>query len=89
MSIIDAKILRLPKLLFDPAIPSRNETRPYQGILKYGPFDISRVDIPDHAILFVFPESLRASARKLVLALRDGHQAFPGFSRMFSGSIYE
>jgi hypothetical protein len=37
----------------------------------------------DRSILFVFPESFRDLARRLVLALRDGYKSFPGFAQMF------
>ena len=55
----------------------------YQGITRYGPFDASRVNLSSQSILFVFPESLRLLARKLVMALRDGYRTFPGFGQMF------
>ncbi len=55
----------------------------YQGLRQYGPFDSSQVYLPDHSVLFVFPESLRVLARKLVMALGRGHQTFPGFGQMF------
>jgi len=83
MSVLDARMLRAPRLSFDPAIPSRTNVQAYHGLRQYGPFDSSRVDLPDHSILFVFPESLRLLARKLVMALRDGYRTFPGFGQMF------
>src|SRR6266568_1863905 len=76
-------MLRAPKLSFDPAIPSRTSMHAYQGLRQYGPFDSSQVYLPDHSVLFVFPESLRVLARKLVMALGRGHQTFPGFGQMF------
>lgn len=83
MNVLDARMLRPPRLSFDPAIPSRTSEQAYQGLRQYGPFDASRVDLPPKSVIFVFPESLRVPARKLVMALRDGYRAFPGFSQMF------
>lgn len=83
MSVLDARMMREPRLSFDPAIPSRTSTQAYQGLRRYGPFDASRIALADQSILFVFPESLRLLARKLVMALRDGHRTFPGFGQMF------
>ena len=83
MSVLDARMIRPPRLCFDPAIPSRVDAHAYQGLRRYGPFDASRVNLSNQSILFVFPESLRLLARKLVMALRDGYRTFPGFGQMF------
>src|SRR5436190_1876331 len=87
MSVLDARMLRPPRLSFDPAIPSRVSDQAYQGLRKYGPFEASRVNLASQSVIFVFPESLRIPARKLVMALRDGYRTFPGFSQMFRTSF--
>jgi hypothetical protein len=83
MSVLDARMLRPPRLSFDPAIPSRTDTQAYQGLKRYGPFDASRVNLQERSILIVFPESLKPLAANLIRALQDGHRGFPGFGQMF------
>jgi Piwi domain len=83
MTVLEARLLPAPRLSFSPAIPSRIHTQAYRGMQTYGPFDSSRVNLTNQSILFVFPESYRSLARRLVLALRDGYKTFPGFGRMF------
>jgi hypothetical protein len=83
MSVLEARLLPPPKLSFSPAIPSRCNAQNYKGLRLHGPFDSSRVNLTEDSILFVFPESHRLLARRLVLALRDGYRSFPGFGRMF------
>jgi hypothetical protein len=83
MTVLEAHLLPAPRLSFSPAIPSRVNAQAYRGLQTYGPFDSSRISLTSQSILFVFPESHRLLARRLVLALRDGYKSFPGFGRMF------
>jgi hypothetical protein len=83
VTVLDARILQPPRLSFDPAIPSRVGPQAYSGLLKHGPYDTSQVHFSDHSLLFMFPESHRDLARRLVMALGRGYKNFPGFSRMF------
>jgi hypothetical protein len=83
VSTLDANMLRSPRLSFDPAIPSQTDPRAFVGLRRFGPYDSSRVDLAPGSVLFVFPETLRGLARKLVVALGDGLQNFPGFGQLF------
>jgi len=80
---IDGYVLRPPTLRFDPAIPSRVSDQAYKGLRQHGPYDASRVNLREGSILFVFPESEVELSRRLAVALRSGHKAFPGFESMF------
>jgi hypothetical protein len=74
-----------PRLLFDPAIPSRTDTRPYQGLLRNGPYSSDAIRLGDKSLLFIFPssrrETVRQFARELIL---QGKGTYPGFQRMFN-----
>lgn len=83
MTVLNARLLKPPRLRFDPAVPSRVHQRAYQGLVLHGPYDSSSVQLRDRSVLFVFPEQLKPSARHLLKALRDGYKGFPGFERMF------
>lgn len=83
MTILEARILRAPRLRFDPIAPSRIHTRPYQGLLRHGPYDSSSVSLSSKSLLFVFPDTLREPARQLWRALTDGFGSFPGLEKMF------
>lgn len=83
MSIVEALLLAPPRLRFSAAVPSRVHIQAYQGLRLYGPFDSGRVDLPDGALLFVFPRPLQSLAHRLAEALRDGFKSFPGFETMF------
>ena len=39
---LEARILAPPQLHFNRSLPSRVDTRPYQGLRTHGPFDASR-----------------------------------------------
>ena len=74
-----------PALLrFDPEIPSRAGSHPFKALRTHGPYDSSRVDLGNGALLFVFPEQEQALARRLATALLSGVGAYPGFAKMFT-----
>ncbi len=81
--MLDARMIRPPRLSFHPAIPSRTDLHAYQGLRRYGPFDSSRIKLSEGSIFIVFPESLKSLAVKLARALQDGYGPFPGFGQMF------
>lgn len=81
--IVDAVRFNVPRLRFDPAIPSRVHAQSYQGLRLHGPYDRSRVRLTDKSLLFVFPEELRALSRQLASVLAKGQGTYPGFQQMF------
>ena len=81
--IVDAVRFNVPRLRFDPAIPSRVHAQSYQGLRLHGPYDSSRVRLTEKSLLFVFPEELRALSRQLASVLAKGQGTYPGFEKMF------
>jgi hypothetical protein len=83
MSVVEAITLPAPRLRFDAAIPTRADARAYQGLRTHGPFDRSRVQLDDGALVFVFPEAHKDLAHRLAQAWLRGVGSFPGFQQMF------
>jgi hypothetical protein len=81
--IVDAVRFNVPRLRFDPAIPSRVHAHSYQGLRLHGPYDSSRLHLGERSLLFVFPEELRALSRQLASVLAKGQGNYPGFEKMF------
>jgi hypothetical protein len=81
--IVDAVRFKVPRLRFDPAIPSKVHAQSYQGLRLHGPYDSSRVHLTEKSLLFVFPEGLRALSRQLASVLAKGQGNYPGFEKMF------
>jgi hypothetical protein len=84
MAHVTATRVQPPQLRFDPAIPSQVESRPYQGLLRYGPYDSGRIRLGDKSILFIFPSSRREIVRRFAGDLiSKGKGTYPGFQKMF------
>jgi Piwi domain len=80
---VEGRVWESPLLLFDRAIPSQTDRRPYQGLRLYGPYDSSGIELGPKSLLFVFPKSRQPQAHFLADALFNGKGNYPGFSRMF------
>ena len=83
MATFDAVRFNVPRLRFDPAIPSRVHAQSYQGLRLHGPYDSSRVRLTEKSLLFVFPKELRALSRQLASVLAKGQGTYPGFQQLF------
>ncbi len=83
MASIEGRRLKTPRLVFDPAYPNQVDTRPYNGLRRWGPYDTSTVGLGQNSLLFVFPatnvDDMRAFARALMFGLGN----YPGFEEMF------
>jgi hypothetical protein len=80
-------ILPPARLRFDPAMPARTGSQAFAGLRQHGPFDGSALDLRDGSLLFVFPTSDQALARRLAEALLGGVGSFPGFAQMFRVAV--
>lgn len=76
-----------PRLLFDPALPSRSSDQAYRGLRQHGPYDASELDLGDGSLLFVFPASEQPLARSLAQALLTGAGNYPGFAKLFRTDV--
>lgn len=75
------------RLRFSPDIPSRTGTHAFTGLRQHGPYDSSELNLRDGSLLFVFPSSEQALARRLANALLKGVGSYPGFAHLFKVSV--
>lgn len=76
-------VMRPPRLRFDPAIPSRADHRPYQGLRKYGAYSMGDHPTSRTPFLLVYPTTHRPHARLLRDRLLGGSGNYPGYQRLF------
>ena len=77
-----ATTMQEPRLRFDAAIPSRLDTRAYQGLRLYGAYDLHELkDAP--RILLAYPSAGHQAAESFGEKLISGSGSYPGFARMF------
>ncbi len=71
-----------PQLRFDAAIPSRSDTRAYQGLRAYGAYNIKGLERAPR-LLLAYPSAVHQEAERFGNKLLTGSGNYPGFTRMF------
>jgi hypothetical protein len=77
-----ATTMQDPQLRFDAAIPSRSDTRAYQGLRAYGAYSLQSLE-QKPALLLAYPSALHQEAERFGEKLLSGSGNYPGFARLF------
>jgi Piwi domain len=74
--------LAAPRLRFDEAIPSRSDTRAYQGLRAYGAYSLDKITGTPR-LLLAYPSAIHAEVEGFHRKLLDGSGNYPGFAKLF------
>ncbi len=77
-----ATTMKEPKLRFDAAIPSRVDTRAYQGLRMYGAYSLQGLERAPR-ILLAYPSASHQEVERFGDKLLAGSGSYPGFARLF------
>lgn len=77
-----ATTMKEPQLRFDAAIPSRSDTRAYQGLRAYGAYSVQGLEQAPR-LLLAYPSSMHQEAEPFGNKLLTGSGNYPGFTRLF------
>lgn len=77
-----ASIMKTPQLRFDAAIPSRSDSRAYQGLRLYGSYSLKGLQPSPH-ILLAYPSAVHQEAERFGEKLLSGSGNYPGFAKLF------
>lgn len=77
-----ATVMKEPRLRFDAAIPSRSDTRAYQGLRAYGAYNLQGLEQAPR-LLLAYPSSMHREAERFGDKLLAGSGNYPGFTKLF------
>jgi hypothetical protein len=77
-----ATVMKEPRLRFDAAIPSRSDTRAYQGLRAYGAYSVQGLEAAPR-VLLAYPSAVHREVERFGDKLLSGSGNYPGFTRLF------